>query len=168
MHWILIYFLTNNKNTSSSSGLCYEGIPNIPEHYFNDRVCFRVSHYVYVSCLTVHGLYKIHCINSFVPTVSRHYPISARNVTKLYPPPRLTIGTSIRCMSKSMNIEDVKNMRVRVKFMWSWRNYLKKICRKGKSYRLSRGNLDFEKFGYFENTNFRYESAGGALAMRHV
>ncbi len=30
-------------------------------------------------------------------------------------------------------------------------------CRAGK--KLSRGNLDFEKFSYFENTNFRHKSA---------
>ena len=60
---------------------------------------------------------------------------------------------------KSMNIEDFEIMRISMMLIStrSWSNLFKKIFRKGK--KLSRGNLDFEKFSYFENTNFRHKSA---------
>ena len=57
----------------------------------------------------VHRLYKMDYMKSFVGLVSRHYPTSAMNATQLYTPTYVKLLIPIRCMSNSMNIEDVQN-----------------------------------------------------------
>ncbi len=47
-----------------------------------------------------------------------------------------------------MNIEDFELMRISM--------MLKSVEREKQ---ISRGNLDFERFSYFENTDFRHKSA---------
>ncbi len=54
-----------------------------------------------------------------------------------------------------MNIEDLEIIRIRINIRD--REFIFKKCRKVK--KLSRGNLEFEKFSYFENTNFGHKSA---------
>ena len=58
----------------------------------------------------VHGLYKIGYMKSFVPSVSRYYPISAINVTKLYPP-------------STLNYKNANSLYVKIHEYWRCQKY---------------------------------------------
>ncbi len=55
-------------------------------------------------------------------------------------------------MSKPMNIKIMRITIIMFISTWSWSNLSKKKSVEREK-KISRGNLDFEKFSYFENTN---------------